>query len=196
MYIEALLQALAAQVVLSDNIDGPDLQLASRCEGWLVRDVVNHSIAVTLKFAAFASGETDSPRTPPGDHIGHDHRSAIRRAAGNAEHAWRRVDRTRVCHLPFGSFPASTAAGINLFDVLAHSWDVAGPTANPLPVADDVWAAGLSAARVVIGDERDPRHYGRPHETGSASPTPRQEFLAYLGRIEVTGDGDTGKVGP
>jgi hypothetical protein len=29
----------------------------------------------------------------------------------------------RPCHLPFGTFPASVAAGINLFDVLAHTCD-------------------------------------------------------------------------
>src|SRR6185437_14064373 len=51
------------------------------CPGWSVRDVMNHSIGVTMKFADFAAGGSDHPRTPPGDLVGRDHRLALRSAA-------------------------------------------------------------------------------------------------------------------
>jgi hypothetical protein len=41
-----------------------------------VRDVMNHSIGVTMKFARFAAGGSDHPRTPRGDLVGRDHRLA------------------------------------------------------------------------------------------------------------------------
>ena len=43
---------------------------------------MNHSIGVTMKFADFAAGGSDHPRTPPGDLVGRDHRLALRSAAG------------------------------------------------------------------------------------------------------------------
>ena len=108
---------------------------------------MNHSIGVTLKFADFAAGGTDHPRTPPGDLVGRDHRLALRSAAGAARAAWASADMERPCHLPFGTFPASLAAGINLFDVLAHTWDIAAATGVTLECPDDLWQAGLEAAR-------------------------------------------------
>jgi hypothetical protein len=70
---------------------------------------MNHSIGVTLKFADFATGGNDHPRTPPGDLVGRDHRLALRSAAAAARAAWTSADMARPCHLPFGTFPASLA---------------------------------------------------------------------------------------
>ena len=66
---------------------------------------------------------------------------------------------TRQCHLPFGTFPASLAAGNNLFDVLAHTWDIAAAAGVTPRCPDDLWSAGLQAARAVVGPDRDPHHY-------------------------------------
>lgn len=180
MYPEALSEALRCQVDLGDSISESDLALPSRCQGWRVRDVLNHSIAVTVKFAAFARGDTDRPRTPMGDHLGGGHRSALRTAATVAQAAWDEADLDRSCHLPFGTFSASMAAGINLFDVLAHCWDVEGPTRSQLAIPDHLWTTGLEAARAAIGPERDLDHFGPALETSTTSP--RALFLAFLGR--------------
>jgi uncharacterized protein (TIGR03086 family) len=104
---------------------------------------MNHSIGVTMKFADFAAGGSDHPRTPPGDLVGRDHLLALRSAAGAARAAWASADMARPCHLPFGTFPASLAAGINLFDVLAHTWDIAAATGVVLECPDELWQAGL-----------------------------------------------------
>ena len=93
------------------------------------------------------------------------------------------ADTARPCHLPFGTFPASLAAGINLFDVLAHTWDIAAATGVALECADDLWQAGLEAARAVIGPGRDPRQYA-PKIPVAVTASPRQRFLAFTGRAE------------
>ena len=142
---------------------------------------MNHSIGVTLKFAGFAAGGSDHPRTPPGDLVGHDHRLALRSAAGAARAAWASADMERLCHLPFGTFPASLAAGINLFDVLAHTWDIAATAGVALECPDELWQGGLEAARTVIGPVRDPRQYA-PEIPVAETASPRQRFLAFTGR--------------
>jgi uncharacterized protein (TIGR03086 family) len=144
---------------------------------------MNHSIGVTLKFADFAAGGSDHPRTPPGDLVGRDHRRALRSAAAAARAAWTSADMVRPCYLPFGTFPASLAAGINFFDVLAHTWDIAAATGIVLECPDDLWSAGLETARTVIGPGRDSRQYA-PEIPVTAAASPRQRFLAFTGRVE------------
>jgi uncharacterized protein (TIGR03086 family) len=146
-----------------------------------VRDVMNHSIGVTLKFADFAAGGSDHPSSPPGGLIGADHNHALRSAAGAARAAWAQADMARPCHLPFGTFPASLAAGINLFDVLAHTWDIAAATGVTLNCPDELWDAGPEAARTVIRTGRDPRQYA-PEIPVTAAASPRQRFLAFTDR--------------
>lgn len=145
--------------------------------------MLNHSIGVTLKFAGFAAGGSDHPRTPPGDLVGRDHRLALRSTVGTAQAAWASADMARPCHLLFGTFPASLAAGINLFDVLAHTWDIAAATGVALECPDDIWQAGLEAARTVIGPGRDPGQYA-PEVPVTLAASPRQRFLAFTGRAE------------
>jgi len=178
---EALVAALDSQVETGRQISAAQLGLDSPCPGWSVREVINHSLGVTLKFADFAAGRTDHPRAPAGDLVGNDHVIALERAAGTARAAWADADLTRACHLPFGTFPASLAAGISLFDVLAHTWDIAAATGASLCCSDDLWIAGLDAARAVIGPARDPRHYAAEITAGPGA-SPRQRFLGFLGR--------------
>ena len=180
---EALAAALDAQAETGRQVRAAQLGLESPCPGWSVHDVINHSLGVTLKFADFAAGRTDRPRAPAGDLVGRDHALALRRAAEAARVAWASADLTRPCQLPFGTFPAGLAAGINLFDVLAHTWDIAAATGAGLRCADDLWIAGLDAARAVIGPARDLRHYAA-EITVHPGASPRQRFLAFLGRAE------------
>ena len=91
------------------------------------------------------------------------------------------ADMERPCHLPFGTFPASLAAGINLFDVLAHTWDIAAATGV-------AWSARRSVAGgwKPPGGHRarpDPRQYA-PEIPVAAAASPRQRFLAFTGRAE------------
>lgn len=88
---------------------------------------------------------------------------------------------SRTCRLGFGVFPAETAAGINLFDVLAHTWDIAATISIDLDQDNELWAEGLSAAREVIGSARDPIHYAPEIPIPPEEPT-MHCFLAFLGR--------------
>jgi uncharacterized protein (TIGR03086 family) len=183
---EALIASLDIQAATGQQVRAWQLPLQSPCPRWSVREVMNHSIGVTLKFTGFAAGRTDHPQPPAGDLIGRDHALALRSAADQARAAWATADLTRHCHLSFGTFPADVAAGINLFDALAHTWDIATATGVSLHCDDDLWSAGLEAARIVIGPSRDMRHYAAEILVSAHAP-PRQRFLAFLGRREPSG---------
>ena len=58
---------------------------------------------------------------------------------------------------------------------------MATATGVTLQCGDDLWGAGLHAARTVIGPSRDLRHYAAEIEVRAAA-SPQQQFLAYLGR--------------
>jgi uncharacterized protein (TIGR03086 family) len=179
--LEALVNALDMQVGVGGQVQSSQLSLASSCPGWTVREVINHSIGVTLKFADFAAGTTESPHSPPGDLVGRDHRQALRATARAAERAWTSADMSRPCHLSFGTFSADAVLGINLVDVLAHTWDIAVAAGVSLVCDDSLWTAGLDAAELAIGPDRDDRQYG-PEIPVGASSTARQRFLGFVGR--------------
>jgi uncharacterized protein (TIGR03086 family) len=169
------------QVELGDRLEESQLVLPTPCAGWSVREVLNHSIGVTLKFAEFASGATDRPRPPAGDLLGADHRVALRAAAASSKVAWASVDATRRVDLSFGVFSTDLAAGINLFDLLAHTWDIAVATGLAVECPDRLWLEGLEAAQAVIGAERDLDHYAAERPVAGSAPA-RVRFLAFLGR--------------
>lgn len=180
-FIEGLDSALDVQRRVVDQLSDAHLALPSACAGWSVREVLAHSVGVTLKFAAFAAGVTDAPRTPAGDLLRPDRRTSVRRAVDEARRSWADTDPDRPCRLPFGTFPAAVAAGINLFDVLAHTWDVAAPARLATPFPDHLWELGLDAARTVVGPGRDTTHYG-PELPSAAHDPPAARFLRFLGR--------------
>lgn len=183
--VRALGVAVEAWRGLLDQITTADLGRATANPGWDVAQVINHSIAVTCKFAMFADGTTDRPRTPDGDFIGADHHMAFNNAAHRALAAWRHADLRRSCHLPFGTFTAEQAAGINLFDLLAHGWDIDQAVGVIFVCPDTAWEVGLSAARRVIGEQRDPRHYA-PGLPSPPDASAQIRFLRYLGRAART----------
>lgn len=88
---------------------------------------------------------------------------------------------TRTCRLSFGAFSAEAVAGINLFDALAHTWDIADAIAIGLDENSELWDIGLGAASEVLGPSRDSVHYAAEIPI-SPDAAPMRRFLAFLGR--------------
>lgn len=179
--IDGLAASLELQLGVVQDLAEGDLILDSCCPGWSIGEVLRHSLAVTQKFTEFASGRSDRPRTPERDLLVPDHRTSAERTIRRAQEAWSGADLDRTCHLPFGEYRAEEAAGINLFDVLAHTSDVAQALDVELSCPDELWEAGRQAAVAVLGRGRDVRHYG-PEVSVPAEASPQTRFLAYLGR--------------
>ena len=88
---------------------------------------------------------------------------------------------SRTCNLGFGVFSAENAAGINLFDALAHTWDIADVISVELDEDSDLWGIGLNAASEIVGPTRNPAHYAAQIAISPAAP-PMRRFLTFLGR--------------
>jgi uncharacterized protein (TIGR03086 family) len=91
------------------------------------------------------------------------------------------ADMERTCRLSFGTFSADAVLGINLVDVLAHTWDIAVATGVSMVEDDNLWSDGLDAAHLVIGHDRDARQYG-PQVPVGATATAKHRFLGFVGR--------------
>jgi hypothetical protein len=91
------------------------------------------------------------------------------------------VDTSRRCELPFGAYSAELAAGINLFDALAHTWDVAVVSGLGLDETDGVWDVARCAAIAVVGEHRDVTQYASAVAVPSDASAMRR-FLGFLGR--------------
>jgi hypothetical protein len=64
--------------------------------------------------------------------------------------------RSRTCRLGFGVFSAEGAAGLNLFDALAHTWDIAATTSIDLDESSELWAKRTTRQKGRVGSHRGP----------------------------------------
>ena len=148
--------ARAADVALPvvTKIRADDLSKPTPCTEWDVRELLNHLVATTTKFTDFALGSTDAPVTPTGDLLGADPVAAFEAEVRRSAVAWAGADLARRCSMPFGEFTAAEAAGINVFALLVHAWDLAQAIGVPLPepATDLVAVASATADRLVTAD--------------------------------------------
>ena len=72
--------------------------------------------------------------------------------------------------------------GINLFDVITHTWDVAAPLNLDMPCSDDLWAIMLQAAEAALDDQRGPRHFAPPAVATGRSPRAASALLGLSSR--------------
>jgi uncharacterized protein (TIGR03086 family) len=117
---------------LISNIRAGQWSAPTPCTDWTVRQVVNHLIGMNRVFAALLVGEPP-PRRPSADHAGDDPAGAFRHSAaalqaasgrpGVLEHTYRG---------PLGTATGAERLQIRLYDLLAHGWDLAQATEQPV----------------------------------------------------------------
>jgi uncharacterized protein (TIGR03086 family) len=176
-----------------DALGPPDLSRQTPCAGWDVRQVIAHVVGTTMKFTAFALGETERPSRPTGDVLGDslddEFRQSYWEAAAASNAAWAKPAPDRpMCRLPFGDFPGEYAARINLFDVLVHGWDLAnavGRAYDPSPslvlLALDVADRLVTPDALAAGQYRDLSGGERIAAEGRRE-TPMERLLERTGR--------------
>jgi uncharacterized protein (TIGR03086 family) len=171
--VDDLAAALTVFVGLATALSAEALADPSPCDGWTVGDVVAHVATVTEKFGRFAAGES-SVRGRAGA-------GGIGPVAAGALEAWRANPGAleRVCVLPFGSFDGATAAGINLFDVVVHGWDVATGAGVPYDLDP---ALAVVAYPVAVLLTAEPGGQFAPPVRPPAGAGPLVRLLALTGR--------------
>lgn len=176
----------AATGTLTATIDGVrpgQLDTATPCEGWTVRELVAHLVGVARRIVAVGEdGDIASiplvPDVADDDLVGEWHAWAARIGP-----AWGDDRLAAIVHPPFGDMPGFAALGVYVSELSVHTWDLATATGQQ-PVYDDtVVLATLDAMSSKLPAA------GRPAEIPFADAvpvgpdaTPIERLVAFCGR--------------
>lgn len=135
----------------------PDqLDRATPCAGWDVRDLLAHMIGQNYGFGAAATQRVDAAAFASRP-LGPDPAGEYATSAGFVVNAFATpglLERpVYLAEIRGGiEVPASAAIGFHLIDYVVHSWDLGVSIGAPLHFGDDVLAAALPIAEAVPDD--------------------------------------------
>jgi uncharacterized protein (TIGR03086 family) len=141
-----------------EEIEPEQLDNPTPCEGWTVRDVLNHVTGGADMFAvAAAEGKVPDEQLGQfmgGDNLGSDYKGSFAAASARAMKAFSPPDiADKMITLPFGEMPAGVAVNFAIFDVTTHTWDLAKGTGQSTDLDPEVLAAALEAAQLMLNDD-------------------------------------------
>jgi uncharacterized protein (TIGR03086 family) len=124
-------QALAATRQYVAGVGANQWEASSPCEGWDVRELVNHIVSGNFWAGELARGKSieDVGDRLDGDILGDDPTAAYdesARAASEAFHAPGAMEAP--CAVSYGPVPGEVYLGHRFIDVVVHGWDVAKGT--------------------------------------------------------------------
>jgi len=167
----------------------------SACEGWSVRDVLNHVVGGMRIFAAELAG-----REPEAEHeadwLGTDAVGAFTQAAELDLAAWRDPQAgAGTVTISLGQLPTSFAAVIHLLEVVAHGVDLAMATGQVQLVDEELCeeVLGLLAAMGGVDAYRMPGVFD-PEVAVDPGAAAHERLSGYLGR-HVSGAADLSVAG-
>lgn len=157
-----------------DKVDNAhDLEAATPCDEWTVRDLLNHMLVTQQYFLASAKGEDATPPGPnPPDVLGPDPVADFTRLRAEVLEAFAQdgvIEKT------------GPALGIAFADQLLHGWDLARATGQDASMPDGLAEA---AYEMIHGRFTDEQRTGvfKPEIHVGEDATPQQRLLAYTGR--------------
>jgi len=157
----------------------------SPCEGWTVRDVVNHMVGGAKMVSVCLSGHGEGVNFYV-DHLrGLDPVETYVAEAAAAVHVYR-IDPSLVARtmpMPWGEATGSAVAAMFLGDHFVHAWDVAKATGQSTDLDPEMAERVRRFAHdyVDVGQRRGPEMFDeeRPAPAGA---TAADRLAAYLGR--------------
>jgi uncharacterized protein (TIGR03086 family) len=154
------------------------LDQATPCEGWAVRDLLDHVNGGARLFATAYTGEPVKERA-----IGDDPAPVVTEALEDFVATVRRPGALeQMVESPFGPMPGEVFARLAALDLLVHTWDLSRALGRPAGVPDDVVAAADGFARQAITPElRTPGVFGA-EVTVPEGTAPLEALAAFTGR--------------
>ena len=182
MTTEVLEQAIATTRGVLANVSRDQLDDATPCASWKVRDLINHIVGGQYFFAGGVRGELPSGETDwaAGDFLA-DFDTGARQCvdAFNSDGAM-----DKMLTLPFGQMPGSAFIGLASTDTFTHGWDLARATGQDTDLAPQLATGLLAGARVAIPPElrsEDGAVFGL-EQTAPADASNADQLAAFLGR--------------
>jgi uncharacterized protein (TIGR03086 family) len=150
-----------------------DLEAATPCPDWRVRDLLNHMLDTQRYFAAAARGENAArPAPSPPSLLTDDPTADFARATAEVMDAY----------TPAGVIERTgPALGIAFSDQLLHGWDLARATNQDAIMPDGLAQGAYDCIHGRFTDEQRKGVFGREIPVGDDA-TPQQRLLAYTGR--------------
>lgn len=174
--LESVLDKTAGIVagVGEDQLAGP-----TPCSEYTVAQLRDHIVGWSRVFAAAAAGQTppaadgyESP-DPAGD---------FRAAADQAVAALSELSDDAPVRLMGGGLPASATTVMMTGEYLAHGWDLAVATGQPVPFTEEEAVAGMALSSMLLPEFRGPgKSFGEIVPTPDDAPA-LDKFLALAGR--------------
>ena len=151
------------------------------CTDWTVRRLVDHLIGMNRVFAALLSGEPPPSRTTA-DHVAADPVGAYRDSAAGLLAEFERPGMLDgVYRGPRGAATGAERLQIRLYDLLAHGWDLARATAQPVELPEDAAELSLKFVRVQLTEDARPGRFGPVQPVAGDAPA-IERLVAFLGR--------------
>jgi uncharacterized protein (TIGR03086 family) len=161
------------------------LGLPTPCEGWNVRELLNHIIAGNLWAAELAGGRTiaEVGSALDGDMLGTDVAAAYDASADAAAQAFEAPGAMDApCAVSYGPVPGSVYAGHRLVDVLIHGWDLATATGQPADLDPQLVEACWDVVRPQLSLLQASGAFGTEVSGRMGDANPQTSLLAVLGR--------------
>jgi uncharacterized protein (TIGR03086 family) len=124
-------RALSATGKVVDGVRGDQMELPTPCDGWSVRELLNHIVGGNYWAAELAGGKTiaEVGDRLDGDTLGDDPQGAYRESAQQAAAAFNAPGAMDApCAVSYGPVPGSVYCGHRILDVVIHGWDLAKAT--------------------------------------------------------------------
>lgn len=189
MGAELLSGAMASTSDVLARVSAADLEGATPCASWKVRELINHLVGTQSFFATVAT--TGEP--PSGDSAGEapdfsagDFQAAFAEESARCLAAFEADGAMeRTMKLPFGEMPGSAFVNIATSDTFTHGWDLAKATGQSTDLNPEVAAELLTFAHGELPDEwRGPdgvAPFG-PKVEAPAGACAADQLAAFLGR--------------
>lgn len=165
---------------IADGTGLEQLALPTPCESWSVRDVLNHIIVSRLLILASLTGGTACD--PTADHVGSDHREALRRSG---EAVMRAFDEPGVLgrsfDTPCGEQTGAALAAVSVKEALVHGWDITRATGQPCILDAELCERALADYRASLGADRSNTPFG-PEQPVDSRASAADRLAAFVGR--------------
>ncbi len=168
------------------NVQPNQMDDATPCESWKVRDVVNHIVGGSQWFGAtMDAGESDNPGDVP-DISDQDYMAIFDDGAKKSVEAFGRDGALeKNVKLPFAEFPGAAFMGLATTDAFTHAWDLAKATGQNTDLEPDLAAKLLDGAKASISDAfrgDDGKMPFGPQQDAPAGASNADQLAAFLGR--------------
>jgi len=178
--VDQLGRAFAAVGELITKVRPEQWSAPTPCTDWTVRRLVDHLIGMNRVFAALLSDE--APPRPVADHIEDDPVGAFRDSAAMLQAAFEQPGvLERTYRGPLGAATGTERLQIRLCGLLAHGWDLAQATGQPVELPDDVAERSLAFVRIQLTEKARPGRFGPAQMVADHAPA-IERLVAFLGR--------------